>query len=145
MESRGERIEIEMSIWTQFSEKNRCTLECLTLWSRSPGFFFSAQSAPEILARKRNFLARCGKNSDWGQAQYFKRPALTQRLLPRKLLKKHYITLHNTPSKRSLSSRSGSNKKRKIDVRLELQKVAQENEDEKEAEDPHTPGGPLKK
>ena len=49
------------------------------------------------------------------------------------------------PSKRSLSSRSGSNKKRKIDVRLELQKVAQENHDEKEAEDPHTPGGPLKK
>ena len=48
------------------------------------------------------------------------------------------------PSKRSLSSRPGLKKKRKIDVRLELQKVAEEGEDEKEAEDPLTPGGPLK-
>ena len=46
------------------------------------------------------------------------------------------------PSKRSLSSRSGPKKKRKIDLRLQLQKAAQENEDEKEAEDPETPGDP---
>ena len=43
------------------------------------------------------------------------------------------------------NSRTDPKKKRKIDVRAEFQKVAQEDEDEKEAEDPFTPGGPLEK
>ena len=49
------------------------------------------------------------------------------------------------PSKRRKNSRTDPKKKRKIDVRAELQKVAHEDEDEKGAEGPFTPGGPLEK